>query len=182
VFRTDDLLQVFRNAVIPNINRPRSPSVPPSRRMLSVVLPYPKVPLINLPLPSDPTTPRLWSIPRPWWGAPGGDDAAWHTNPHFMDMSRQEHPAQHLRLSSLLGCIFSIASLIPSSPSCSLHFLLSLFNVLSLHTCSIDELSQFSSQFERHRCGLRLPWISSLERGGPRPACLPQGTRTSVLL
>lgn len=35
VFRTDDLLQVFRNAVIPNVNRPRSPTAPPPRGTVS---------------------------------------------------------------------------------------------------------------------------------------------------
>lgn len=39
VFRTDDLLQVFRNAVIPNVNRPRSPTIPPPRCTLSTALP-----------------------------------------------------------------------------------------------------------------------------------------------
>jgi cleavage stimulation factor subunit 3 len=40
VFRTDDLLQVFRNAVIPNVNRPRSPTVPPPRCMIPHCSPH----------------------------------------------------------------------------------------------------------------------------------------------
>jgi len=57
-------------------------------------------------------------------GAPGDDDVARHTKLQFMTMARQEHQAQHLRLSSLLACIFSTVSLIPSSPLGPLHFLL----------------------------------------------------------
>lgn len=85
----------------------------------------------------------------------GDDDLVRRANLQLMAMGRQEHQAQHLHLSSLQACIFSIASFIP--PSIAFVLYTFLLNVRSLHTCSIDELLQFHSQFGRHRWGdLRL--------------------------
>ena len=62
VFRTDDLLQVFRNAVIPNVNRPRSPTVQaPPRGMVSDPLCV-EIALITRPCRSNSTTARLWAV------------------------------------------------------------------------------------------------------------------------
>jgi len=75
-------------------------------------------------------------------------------------MARQEHQAQYLRLSFLLACIFSIALPIPSLPLTLYDFHFPL-NVPSLRTCSIDDLLQFYSPFERA--------INGREPAGPRP-------------
>lgn len=56
VFRTDDLLQVFRNAVIPNVNRPRSPTGLPPRCTVSN-FPCLEIALTSRPHRSDSTTP-----------------------------------------------------------------------------------------------------------------------------
>lgn len=74
-----------------------------------------------------------------------------------MLMARQEHQAQHLRSSSLLACIFTTVSFIPSRLRALYIFCFLLSNVRSLHTCSVDELLQSYSPLERHL------------QGGPRP-------------